>query len=303
MNKNILENTQMPEKQKLKSIYEEKSEEEVFAMMEEAGLRPMVCDTPIPFYENPVACGTPTDVGDPIMEYMMMPQELAGKRGIYFCQATGDSMTGVDIYEDDWLKVTTLVEPQDGDHIIVWIDGEATVKTLFRDDDGTVWLVPQNTKYPPFRLKETQNVRIGGVITNVYRQLPRGRYRDCMQRIKEVKAAEIQKQEIEQHQAAWTIREIAPMVQIARQWYAVYRPMVDLFVVEEDDYDGFCRMVEEEVPEHKHKPTSSELQRMAIQSFAKSVVSWKESNAPVSGKRFKDYLKIAQRTKELLWGK
>ena len=93
------------------------------------------------------------------------------------------------------------------------------------------------------------------------------------------------------------------MVQIARQWYAVYRPMVDLFVIEEDDYDGFCRMVDEEVPEHKHKPTSSELQRMAIQSFAKSVVSWKESNAPVSGKRFKDYLKIAQRTKELLWEK
>lgn len=287
----------------IKSIYEEKSDEEVFAMLEEAGLRPVMCDTPAPFFENAVPCGKPEFAGDPVMDYTMLPQDIAGLQGVFFCRARGTSMTGVDIHEGDWLRVMTDCQPQDGDHILVYINGDPVVKTFCHDEEGIPWLVPQNSDFVPFRLTDEQNVRFVGVISQVLRQLPRGSYRNCMQQIKQVKAAEMQKQEIEQYQVARAIREIAPMVEIARQWYAVFRTMVDLFVIEEDDYDGFCRLVNEEVPDHGHKPSCTELQRMAIQSFAKSVVLWKESNAPVKGKRFKDYLKIAQRMKELLWEK
>jgi hypothetical protein len=37
---------------------------------------------------------------------------------------------------------------------------------------------------------------------------------------------------------------------------------------------------------------------MAVQSFRKPVCFWKEEDAPVSGMRFDDYLRIAQLTKE-----
>ena len=68
----------------------------------------------------------------------------------------------------------------------------------------------------------------------------------------------------------------------------------------EGDFEGFCQRVKAEVPEHKNLPTRAEMQRMAVQSFKKPVVMWKALNAPVQGKRFNDYVKIAERVQELL---
>ena len=39
---------------------------------------------------------------------------------------------------------------------------------------------------------------------------------------------------------------------------------------------------------------------MAIGSFARSIVLWTETDAPVRGKRFETYKKLAQQTKEML---
>lgn len=290
----------MPEKYELKHIYEEKDMEEVFKMMEEQGLHPLLCDTMVPVYENPVRCGIPTDVGDPIMDYVMMPSELVGRGDVHFCKAEGDSMTGADIHEGDWLKVNCDCVPQEGDYVIAWIDGDSTVKTLCKDEEGIIWLVPQNDNYKPTKLKETQNVRIQGVITDVYRPLPRCSYSRCMERIHKMKAEELQALEIEQYEVAKAIREIAPMVTIARQWYAVFRAMVDLDVLKTWDYDEFCVMVKEELPDNKHLPTRLEMQRMAVGSFTKPVIFWTEKDAPVKGKRYDTYKKLALKTKELL---
>ena len=67
-----------------------------------------------------------------------------------------------------------------------------------------------------------------------------------------------------------------------------------------DDFDGFIDMIKTEMPYHEHLPTRVELQRLVVQSFAKPVNSWKPGNAPVTGKRYNDYLKIAQKMMELL---
>lgn len=55
-----------------------------------------------------------------------------------------------------------------------------------------------------------------------------------------------------------------------------------------------------EVPEHAHLPVRDEIVRMAVQSFKKPVAMWNELNAPVQGKRYKDYVKIAQKMQDLL---
>ena len=44
--------------------------------LEEAGWHPMLCDTPIPFYDNEVMCGIPNSVGDVVKEVRMLPKEL-----------------------------------------------------------------------------------------------------------------------------------------------------------------------------------------------------------------------------------
>ena len=78
--------------------------------------------------------------------------------------------------------------------------------------------------------------------------------------------------------------------------------MADLNVVKDGDYEKFCNMVKVEVPQHSHLPKSDELQRLAMLSFTKPVRYWNAENAPVKGKRFNDYLMIANRTTELLKG-
>lgn len=205
--------------------YKALSYEELFELLEEQGLQPMVCDTPVPFYENGVRCGIPTDVGDPIVNHMMMPRGLVKFDGVFFCRALGDSMTGAEIYEGDWLQVETERRVQEGDYVLALVDGESTVKTYVRDEEGIIWLVAQNEKFPPIRLKESQDFMIQGVITQVMRIPPRSSYNKALQLIRKVKNAEKQEQEIEQYQVARAIREIAPMVTMGRQWYAVYRAL------------------------------------------------------------------------------
>ena len=52
------------------------TEEEAFELLEEQGWNPMPCDTPVPFYDVPVPCGYPTEVGEAMGDYGMLPGEL-----------------------------------------------------------------------------------------------------------------------------------------------------------------------------------------------------------------------------------
>jgi len=54
------------------------------------------------------------------------------------------------------------------------------------------------------------------------------------------------------------------------------------------------------MPGHGHLPVASELRRMAVQTFRKSPTLWERGDAPVSGQRFDDYLRIANLTAEKL---
>ena len=69
-------------------------------------------------------------------------------------------------------------------------------------------------------------------------------------------------------------------------------------------YNSFRRkiadIVKAEVPEHPHLPPRDEMVRMVTQSFKKPVAMWNEANAPVQGKRFKDYVKIAEKMLDMI---
>ena len=48
------------------------------------------------------------------------------------------------------------------------------------------------------------------------------------------------------------------------------------------------------MPNHPHLPVGSELIRLATGSFRKPVALWDRNDAPVRGKRFEAYLRIAR---------
>lgn len=273
---------------------------ELFRELEEQGWEPQLCDTPVPYYENAVMCGIPADVGDVICGMEMFPKEFFDNQNEFIAVVKGDSMKDADIDEGDKVKVLATKSIQDGDILLVSIDGEYTLKSFCRDEDGTPWLIPQNAAYKAFSIDESQNIRVYGVVTEVIKQRPRIAFRSCMRKINQAKQSEINVRTIGSEQVSNAIKEIAPMVKVGRQWYAVYRAMVDMGVHELNDYDGFCRKIIMVLPEHDKLPVSDELQRLNVDSFRKPIGSWKEDNAPVQGKRFREYLAIGNKMMEFL---
>lgn len=268
--------------------------------LERQGWQPMVCDSPVPYYDNAVMCGQPNGVGDTVKETMMLPKELLSMQPEFVVKAKGDSMKGIGIEEGDMLQVVTEVQVTDGDTVMVLLDGEYTIKTYCEDEGGHPWLVPQNEAYEPIRLEDYERVTIVGVVKRVTKGAPRANYRTCMRLINRAKEKQPEMRAVSPEQVARAVRGVAPMVQVGRQWYAVYRVLADCKVVKEEDFGTFCDMVKAEVPEHPHLPPRDEMVRMVTQSFKKPVAMWNELNAPVRGKRFKDYVKIAERMQELL---
>ena len=274
--------------------------DQLLELLEKDGRRPMVCDTPIPFYDNIVKCGSPTGVGDIVREVKMVPHATLSMLQEFFVIAGGDSMEGVCIEDGDILRVKAQPTANDGDVVLAMFDGDSTVKTYCEDEKGQPWLVPQNPKYKAFPMSDADDACIVGVVTEIIKQRPRVKFRDCQTLIEEAKEARNMGEEITEEQVSRAIKAIAPMVEVGRQWYAVCRVLVDVKVVTEGDFEGFCQRVKAEVPEHPHLPARDEMVRMAVQSFKKPVAMWNELNAPVQGKRYKDYVKIAERMQELL---
>ena len=268
---------------------------EIVETLSKQGWNPMVCDTPIGISNNSVKCGIPTGIGDEnIDDYGWLPNSLTDMHPELMIRADGDSMIDAGYEDGDLLRIRFGVTFHDGDNVLAWIDGQCTVKTLFTDEEGMRWLVPQNDSYDAILLKEEMDVRILGVVLGVEKASVRASSRKAISSILRTKKKLKTARNLSTKQVDEQLIRIGEYVQHARQWYAVMRAMVDAEVQDESDFDGFCSRICLLLPQHKHLPDAKELQRMAVLSFAKQVAMWVECDAPVTGKRFRDYLAIAK---------
>lgn len=279
--------------------------EDMMALLEKNGWEPLPCDTLIPVVESPVRAGIPEEMGRLPIETVAMPRALLSMIEELLVKVKGDSMVDREIYDGDYAKLEVDRSPKSNDIVIAAIGNEVTLKVFFEDENGIRWLVPQNKarrdKYKPIMLDgRSENVMICGVVCDVLRHLPRVSNRDIASELITAKEEMDVVVDIPQCRISSMIKSLAKKIKIGRLWYAVFRKMVDLILINEKDYKGFCEMVESEVPHHKHLPKPTEMQRMAVESFARPVNKWNEYSAPVVGSRFMDYKKIAEETERML---
>lgn len=274
---------------------------EIIGIMTQQGWQPMLCDSPVPVSENPVKCGLPTDMGDDsIDDYVLLPKELVGINPYILLPVRGESMIDAGYEEGDRLRVQLGVTAYDGDDVFVWVDGGCTVKTLFTDENGQKWLVPQNDSYDAIMLTEDMDVRVYGVVRGVEKDTSRPSSRKLMQSIRRAKDKMKKAEKLSDKEVDKRIVAVSDKVVHARQWYAVFRALLDWELVEAGDYVSFCLRVKRLLPEHKHLPEAKEISRMAVLSFSRRVSMWTENDAPVRGIRFQDYLNIAMTMSNLL---
>ena len=275
--------------------------QEAYKLLDEAGMNPQWCDTPVPCYEASVQAGLPTDPGDiSLGEQLMMAQNVS-KGSLTFCvHVSGQSMKDANILDGDQVEVLSGVPVKDGDIVIAEIDKEYTLKSFYVDEQDNKWLVPANTAFKPILLTEEMEVRFLGKVVCVIKDAPRVPYAELSKWVKVARDGMPEKQEITEERVEQVIREMGDEVKEIRKWYAVFRAMVDAEVFDPYDYEPFARKVAEVLPNHKRLPVPSELRRLADACFRKKVCLWRESDAPVHGHHFRNYLRLAQLTEKKL---
>ena len=88
----------------------------------------------------------------------------------FFVRVTGDSMIGAGIHSGDLLVVDRSLEPSDKHVVVAVLDGELTVKRLFKQN-GVLRLLPENLHYQPIEITSQQAIEIWGVVTSVIHAL------------------------------------------------------------------------------------------------------------------------------------
>jgi repressor LexA len=96
-----------------------------------------------------IAAGGPILAEQAIEDIFPLPRQIVGEGTLFLLRVVGDSMIQAAITDGDWVVVREQKVAENGEIVAAMIDGEATVKTFKRSDDGNIWLMPHNPAYTP----------------------------------------------------------------------------------------------------------------------------------------------------------
>ena len=275
----------------------EKELREIMKQLEEQGWNPLLCDTPVPYFMNGVPAGYPESPGDYDGDYVMVPRELL-KRCDFVVSVHGDSMVDAGIESGDDVVVKSDSEFSDGDIVVALLDGETTLKSYCRDDDGEVWLVPANNEYLPIRMADYQTVYVLGKVTCVRKKMPRASFSMMQRRLKI--ARQTADKVVTDERVREAVTQVLATITVSRMWFCVYRVLADVGYLPKCDYEALRERMDKLFPDNDFSINPRDISRMDVGSFSKGFQLWNEQNAPVTGKRFKDYRNLAENLYRLI---
>lgn len=124
-----------------------------------------------PLVLSRVPAGFPSPADDYVEGSLDLNEHLiAHREATFFVRVKGHSMTGAGIADGDLLVVDRALEAAGGDIVVAVVDGELTVKRLWRRG-GRVRLLAENPAFAPIELKDGQELAVWGVVTSVIRRV------------------------------------------------------------------------------------------------------------------------------------
>lgn len=125
----------------------------------------------VPLYSSHVSAGLPSPAESDVETRLDLNEHLVEDPGsTFFVRVVGDSMIDVGIHPGDLLIVDRELRPQNGKVVIAVINGDLTVKRLFKENDR-LFLMPENPNYPALEITSEMDFMIWGVVTNVIHPL------------------------------------------------------------------------------------------------------------------------------------
>lgn len=275
---------------------------EILKLMQDAGIKYELCDTPVPYYPGGVSAGVPKEVINQCeKEYVMIPRAWIGNRPYFFTEVDGDSMVEANIFHKDLIRVEITDHFFERQIVVTYMDGQCVLKVYHQDEKGDIWLLPRNKNYKPIRLRDYNDVRIIGALANIERRAPVIDARDveeAMKRADEVLAGEkIPTDEIVRE----SIELVMPTLEKnSRMWFCVYRALLDKRYLSRGNLELFEEKMKMLFPDRELNINIRDLSRLEIGCFRKPIRYWREYDAPMKGKWFENYKNLADKMLDLL---
>ena len=114
-----------------------------------------------------VQAGVPSLAIEDVEEYVHIDEVVVKGGKCFALKVKGDSMINAGIYEDDVVVVRQQASAEHGEIVVAMMEGEATVKKLFRKN-GETYLMPANPAYKPIR---ADNMAILGKVVFMMRNV------------------------------------------------------------------------------------------------------------------------------------
>ena len=95
-----------------------------------------------------VAAGMPILAEQNVEDTFSLPTEIVTDSSSFVLEVHGNSMVNVGIYNGDYIVVREQKSAMNGEIVVAMIDGEATVKTFYKEH-GRVRLQPENDAMEP----------------------------------------------------------------------------------------------------------------------------------------------------------
>lgn len=117
---------------------------------------------------NKVQAGFPSPAEDYIKDRLSLDDILIlNPAATYLVQAKGDSMIGAGIHDNSYLIIDRSLEVKNNDIVIVSINYEFTVKRYMKKTNGGIYLLSENPKYKPIKIKQNFENIFWGVVTSI----------------------------------------------------------------------------------------------------------------------------------------
>jgi len=125
----------------------------------------------LPLYVSQIKAGFPSPADDYVDKSLDLNSYLiANPISTFFVRVEGDSMINAGILSGDILIVDKSIDNPMNKIVVALLNGEFTVKRLTKRD-GSVFILPENPKYPNIEITEFVDFQVWGVVTGVVRKL------------------------------------------------------------------------------------------------------------------------------------
>jgi repressor LexA len=92
------------------------------------------------------------------------------RENVYMLRVVGNSMIDDHITDGDLVLVEQASAAQDGEIVVAVVDGEATLKRIYRERDGSVRLQPANPTMEAIIIRPGRQMEIRGIVRGVLRR-------------------------------------------------------------------------------------------------------------------------------------